>query len=93
MNVVAVAVVSVVSAKPAPAGQGKAAPPPVAVKDGPGELDAPLRALEGKGDGASRNDMLGGATVRANDLTVCTSTIVKRDEAQRKQRQTTALCA
>ena len=76
-------------AAPLAADHGKAAPPPVAVKEGPGALDAPrkiaesyLKALEGKGDGTSRNYLLGGATLTANDFTIPNWKILKRDEVR-----------
>lgn len=96
MNFVALALVVSVSlvsagkpAAPLSPEHGKAAPPPAAVKDGAGALDAPrkiaesyLKALEGKGDGTARNYLLGGATLTANDFTIPNWKILKRDEVR-----------
>ncbi len=93
MGIVAVSLASVLTliAAGTPAAKTKTEPgiakaPPVTTVEGAGELDQPrkvaeayLKALEGKGDDAARNYLLGGATLTANDFTIPNWKILRRD--------------
>jgi hypothetical protein len=68
---------------------GIAKAPPVVTTDGAGAMDPPrkvaeayLKALEGKGDDAARNYLLGGATLTANDFAIPNWKIIRRDAAR-----------